>query len=197
MQASELTRTLLLLAASIIGMTYAASLPMRTPSIASAALAFAALTFLASGVNGSRVETAAADARTAARSNTLLMVLTYGWGGLAMLSVYLLSGLKWQHGWQYGSGMLLIAAALFFYAHRLKEPSSPLASPHKLDIAARLTLAQAIAASIALIALFASGKIGTPKNDWAANHIFVAGGLAIVVISLLAFLTHRRLTERE
>ena len=61
----------------------------------------------------------------------------------------------------------------------------------------RRRVVDAAAASVALAIVFFSGKLRTPKDDWAANHIFVAGGLAIVVISLQAYATHRRLKARS
>jgi hypothetical protein len=89
--------------------------------------------------------------------------------------------------------MLLIALGLYVLARKLADPSS--ASPRQMETSAYLALSQGIAASIALVILAASGKLQTAKDDWAANHIFVAGGLAIVVISFLAFATHRRLSR--
>lgn len=190
------TRPWLLLAilATAIAMTLAAHFGARGAAAAAAAMASAALIAAAVIANRSSGEPQR-DAALAvhAAENARLMSRTYNWGGLSMLLVYQLSGLKWQHGWQYGLGMVLIALALHVYARRLATPQSQLAERRALDATAYLALAQGIAAAVALVVLFASGKIGGPKNDWAANHIFVAGGLAIVVISFLAFATHRRL----
>jgi len=129
----------------------------------------------------------------ASRRNARLMALTYAWGSLALLAVYKLSGLKWQHGWQYGSAMAVVAGALLLYVHKLGDPKTPLRSLTSLDATSYAALAQAIAAAGGLVFLVTSGKLWSGKQDWAANHVFIAGGLAIAGISLLAFLVHRRL----
>ena len=38
----------------------------------------------------------------------------------------------------------------------------------------------------------APGKLQTAKADWAANHVFIAGGITIVLISIVSLLAHRR-----
>lgn len=196
MPARDLNTTLLLLAASIVGLTWAAGIRMHPLAICAAALALIGLSLLASSINATAGAHAPVSPLHAARSNALLMALIYGWGGLAMLAVYLSTDLGWRHGWQYGSGMLLIAAGLYIHAQRLRDTNSALAKPQRLDRMAWVAFAQGVAASIALVWLALSGKLASPKGDWAANYIFVAGGLAIVISSLLAFLTHRRLASR-
>lgn len=194
-------RATALLLASIVAMAVCANMGWQALSIVAAAMAAIVLIHRAFTVNvqlGSTAPTASsapATAATAGRSNAQLIGTAYGWGGLAMLAVYMLSGLSWRHGWQYGSGMLLIALALFGYAGMIAAPSSPLAAPRALAFSAMLALAQGIAAALALVILVISGKLATAKGDWAANHIFVAGGLAIVVISVLAHTTYRRLSR--
>ncbi len=188
------TTSLIILACSIAGMTWAAAQSLHALSITAAAIATLALSVLAYELYANaHAQQPPVDLRQAARSNAMLMALAYGWGGAAMLAVYMLTHLHWRHGWQYGSGMLLIALGLYVLARKLADPSS--ASPRQMETSAYLALSQGIAASIALVILAASGKLQTAKDDWAANHIFVAGGLAIVVISFLAFATHRRLSR--
>ena len=51
---------------------------------------------------------------------------------------------------------------------------------------------QAAAVAAALAYLVGSGKLQTAKADWAANHVFIAGGVAIVLISIVSLLAHRR-----
>lgn len=194
-------RATALLLATIVAMVVCANQGWRALSIVAAAAAAIVLMHRAFTVNGQfggatpTANSAPTTASTAGRSNAQLVGAAYGWGGLAMLAVYMLSGLSWRHGWQYGSGMLLIALALFGYARMLAAPSSPMATPRALALVAMLALAQGIAAALALVILATSGKLATAKGDWAANHIFVAGGLAIVVISVLAYTTYRRLSQ--
>lgn len=186
-----------LLAASVAAMTWAARTGQAAVSFAAAAIFAIAVVYAARAINLRFFEgtpsVAAETAMHAARRNARLIALVYAWGGLAMLAVYKVSGLRWQHGWQYGTGMALIAAGLLFYVHRLGAPHTRLRTPQMLDVSAMLALLQAIAASIALVVMVASGKFQTVKSDWAANHIFVAGGLAIVAVSLIAHATHKRL----
>ena len=193
-------RATALLLASIVAMALAANQNWQILSIAAAAMAAIVLFQHAFTVNNQigtdRQSGSALPAAVAAgRANAQLIGTTYGWGGLAMLAVYMLSGLKWQHGWQYGSGMLLIALALHVYARMIAGSTSTFASPSALALSAYLALAQGIAAAIALAILILSGKLSTAKGDWAANHIFMAGGLAIVVVSFLAYATFRRLSR--
>ncbi|MGE3428549.1 MAG: hypothetical protein AB7I44_17475 [Hyphomicrobiaceae bacterium] len=195
-------RTAATLFGCIAAMTLAAAMDWRIVSMAAAAIA--AMLFVYTAITENRrlertgpttTNTVTPAAIAAGRINAQLIGAVYNWGGLAMLTVYALSGIYWRHGWQYGLGMLLIALGLYNFARKISAPSSPLATPAALAISAMLALAQGIAAALALVILVASGKLATAKGDWAANHIFVAGGLAIVVISVLAYATHRRLSR--
>ena len=146
----------------------------------------------------SQVRQTAADwpaAATQLKATSLVTASVYAWGGLAMLLVYELTQLHWRHGWQYGSIMLLIAGGLLAYVRALQNPASRLASPSAVERIVQLAAAHGIAAAAALGWLVLSGKLITYKGDWAANAIFLAGGLAIVFISAIAVLTHRRLTR--
>ena len=129
----------------------------------------------------------------ASQSNAGLIAWTWGAGAACMLAVYLLSGLKWQHGWQYGTGMLLIAVLGFAYVRSLGTLGSPTRRPSLLTVAALMAAAQGIAAIGGIMILVLSGKVASPRGDWAANIIFVAGGLAITVLSAIAVRTWARL----
>jgi hypothetical protein len=134
---------------------------------------------------------------TASRRNARLLAWTWGAGAASMLAVYMLSGLRWQHGWQYGLGMALIAVLGFAYSLRLGDAESALRTPGKLKIAAMLAAAQGIAAIGGILVLVLSGKVASVRADWAANIIFVAGGLAITVLSAIAVRTYARLNRDE
>jgi MFS family permease len=134
---------------------------------------------------------------TAARRNARLMAFAYAWGGAAMLAVYTISGLRWRHGWQYGLGMALIAVLIFGYAVALGHKDSRLARPTLLAGAFAATAGQAVAAAGALLVFFVlAGPIDFSRGDWAANIIFLVGGLTIIGVSLLAAATHRALARR-
>ncbi|MGQ0673969.1 MAG: hypothetical protein ACT4N2_13985 [Hyphomicrobium sp.] len=116
--------------------------------------------------------------------NVRLAAFVYAWGGAAMLAVYHFSGLHWRHGWQYGLAMILIAAGLLIYARRRVGEADP--------VPLSLTLLHAAGAIGGLAFLIGTGKLATLKNDWAANTIFLNGGLAILAICLLSVVAHIR-----
>lgn len=123
------------------------------------------------------------------RSNAGLMALMYAWGGVTLFAVYSLSGLWWWHSWQYALGMLGIAIGLTVYLRMLASPDGVLARPYLLDTAAVLALMQAAGAAGGLMFLVWYGKLASENVDWPANHVFVAGGVAIVVVSVAAAFT--------
>jgi hypothetical protein len=122
--------------------------------------------------------------------------LVFVWGALALFAIYLGTDVRWQHGWQYASAMTLLAAAHFAYARALAAPGARFAVPETLHTTAKLALLQAVAIIAALIWLVASGKLGTEKGDWAANHVFLAGGFAIAALSF-AFAKTGRAIKKE
>mgnify|MGYP001351663660 CR=1 FL=1 len=130
---------------------------------------------------------------SAAIRNARLMMLGYIWGSLALIFIYRLTGLRWQHGFQYAAGMALIAWLIIVYVHFLARHGSILRSPRGLLLATRLTLAHAAAALAGITFLLASGKIHSAKGDWAANQVFLAGGIAVIALSLISAYTQFRL----
>lgn len=136
-------------------------------------------------------------AAKAFRRTTRVTAITYAWGAIAMFLMYGWAGLSWRHGWQYGAAMALIAAGLASYARLMRPAGNPLESPRALGVSARLAALHGIVASTAIVWLVASGKLATQKADWAANNIFLAGGLAIVVLSAFAVRTHRKLVHPD
>lgn len=131
----------------------------------------------------------------ASQQNARLMAAVYGWGAVAIFTVYGLTNLWWFHSWQYGSAMALIAAALLGFAYLLSDRESHFRSQRSLDVSAFLAMMQASAAAVGLGFLVASGKLVSVKPDWPANHVFLAGGLAIIFISITSAITHLRLRK--
>ncbi len=130
------------------------------------------------------------DAQPAmAATNARLVALGYGWGAASLLSVYLLTTLSWQHGWQYGAGMALIALGILAIAQRLPDGWSTARG----QMLQAMTVLHALAASVAIAWLIGSGKIGSTKPDWAANIVFAAGALIILALSAMAVRTSRAL----
>ncbi len=130
-------------------------------------------------------------------SNAVLAALVYAWGATAMFAIYSMSGLVWRHWWQYGTAMALIAVAIFLYAYFLSAGRSPLRRPRALNVLIALTAAQGIAVAYALVYLAFSGKLLTPRDDWAANYVFVAGSFALLLLSAGTILTYRRIARRR
>ena len=131
----------------------------------------------------------------AMRRNARIAALVYAWGAAAMFAVYMLSGLAWRHGWQYGSGMALIAGAFLAYVHAMRLGSA-LRTPRALRLAAGFTVLHAAGAAGGLRFLLGAGKLATIKGDWAANHVFLAGGTAILALCALTLVTHVVLARR-
>ncbi len=115
-----------------------------------------------------------------------LMAIAWTWAGAAMLACYYLTDLRWQHAWQYGAGMLLIAGLVAQYARARVEPGSRFATQDMAFAASLLTRIQGLAAIACVVVLAMSGKLDAAKQDWAANVVFVAGGLAIFALSTAA-----------
>ncbi len=188
------------LAASVFGQFIGAHRGTPWLSMAAATLLPIAAIVVACGINRphwqppNRVPGAATPA-IAARRNARLIAMIWGAGAASLLSVYLGSGLRWQHGWQYGAGMALTAILCFGYALRLGHGASRFNQRPWLDAAAIVVAIQALAAFAGLIFLIASGKVWSARPDWAANVLFVTGSIAIAAVSVLAVLTHAWLSQ--
>ncbi len=131
-----------------------------------------------------------------AQTNAVLTGLVYAWGAIAMLATYSLTPLKWQHWWQYGAAMLLIAGAILLYAYVLTAGRESYRSPRALEVLVGLTAAQGLAVLIVICWILFSGKIHTPRGDWAANEIFIGGAVMLAVLSGISIMTYRKLTRR-
>lgn len=134
-------------------------------------------------------------ARPIMAANTAdLLGLGYGWGGASLLCVYLLSGLRWQHGWEYGLGMVVIAALVLAWAR--SQRGAP-CSPAQFRRLMALSAVHGIAALGGVGWLLASGKAQSIKGDWAANAVFLLGGLLIAGVTAMGLKTARRLEAEE
>jgi hypothetical protein len=125
-------------------------------------------------------------------SNTMLTAFAYAWGATAMFAIYSLTGLAWRHWWQYGAIMALLALATLWFARQLANGRDRQAQARSLNILLVMTGLQLAAVVIALAYLVSSGKLATEKADWAANVVFLAGGLTVAAISLASLHTYRR-----
>lgn len=141
-------------------------------------------------INRSLRDDAATTPQLASRINARLMALTFAWGGSTIAAAYLLTGLYWFHAWQYAMLMALIGALLYGYDYQIRQPNHVFRTAKALDVMAGLTGAQMFAAGVGVWFLIDTGKLETKKGDWAANHVFLAGGLAIICLSALALYTY-------
>jgi hypothetical protein len=131
-------------------------------------------------------------------SNLRLLVYAYAWGALAMHGLYAtrLTGLRWQHGWQYGTAMTLLAAITFAYARAVWRSQGDRQTVW-LRLAAPLAVFQCVFAAGSLLFLASSGKLLTRRADFAANQIFLSLALMVMLLAAFALRTHTRLSARE
>jgi hypothetical protein len=120
-----------------------------------------------------------------AARNAVLLALGYGWGSLCLLTAYLTTTLKWQHGWQYGTGMALIAMLIYALSRRITAHWRPAWARVLIVVSA----AHATAALAGVSWLAGSGKLWSAKADWAANIVFAGGGVIIAALSVMAIAT--------
>ena len=121
-----------------------------------------------------------------------LIATAWAWCGSAMLACYYLTDLSCQHAWQYGAGMLLIAALVWRYAEARATPGSRFAEASWAAAARWATQLQGLAALVGVVVLALSGKLDPAGRDWAANIVFVAGGLILLTLSTAALRAERR-----
>lgn len=132
-------------------------------------------------------------------ANIRVGAVAWLWGALAMQGVYLTSvtGLKWQHAWQYASAMLLIAAAAHWLAgYFTYGRADQRARRTALDLVPVSAALQAIGGAFGTMFLVTTGKAFTWRPDWAANQIFLFGALLVTVLGAITVHTHRQLKRR-
>ena len=191
-----------LLVVTVLAMMIAARAEQTSATSAFAA-AFALAVVAASWRTNDRHWSAApADAATsleplhAARRNARLTGLAYAWAALAMLGLYStpLTGLRWQHGWQYATAFGLLSVFALAYTHL--SGSRNAATRQRLQrLAGPLSALQAMLAAAGLTFLVLSGTLQSRRPDWAANVIFLYATLTIMIITAVALRTHIRLTR--
>ncbi len=172
---------------TVVAIVLAADRGNAALSAAAAGMFTLTACWVALRLNAAQLAPTPADRRRRlASTNSGLLAAAFAWGGAAILAGYYLTELFWHHAWQYGLAMALIAMALGWYCRRFRDDGSALASPLMLKAAAYLSALNGLAALIGVALLIASGKLTSGKSDWLANHVFVAGGIVVVLISFLA-----------
>lgn len=135
--------------------------------------------------------------RDALWQTTQLIMLAYLWCALAFYAIYLGTTLHWQHGWEYGSAMLLVALGHAIYLWLLSDPNNAVSAPSAVERAVQLSTCQAIAIACGLIWLISSGKLSSIKGDWPANQLFLAGGFTVMCLSVIIIKTYSVLSESQ
>ncbi len=188
------------LAAALVAMTLAAGAIHKAESALAAAVFAIVLIATALRTNSPlwrrSPQNAGVTPRDALRQTAQLIMLAYLWCALAFYAIYLGTQIHWQHGWEYGSALLVIGLAHAFYLWRLGDPKGPFSGPVAVARAVRLASFQAVAIACGLIWIIAAGKLSSPKGDWAANQLFLAGGFAIMCLSMIIMKTHAVLSEQ-
>ncbi|MEO1709106.1 MAG: hypothetical protein AAFR70_02465 [Pseudomonadota bacterium] len=118
------------------------------------------------------------------------------WGAAALAFGYGLTELYWQHWWQYAIAMAVLAAVTLLIqiqtANLVRDKANQAQADQLLDRLTTLTALQGGAAAVGLVFLVVSGKLAADKPDWLANHVFLAGGLAVAILSAFAVWAQRR-----
>lgn len=191
----------LALVASVILMIASAGRGLPSLTGAAAAVFGALLAIVGFGLNkplwaldATRITEEAAP--VAAQRNAKLMAIAWAWGATAMAGVYTLGGLRWYHAWQYGSGMALFAVFTWGFGLLIGRAEQLSTKRMLLLRGLQLTIVQGVAAAGGVAYLLISGKLMTARPDWAANYIFVAGGIVIAALSAMAAHTQRKLMIR-
>ncbi len=188
------------LLAALLAM-YLATSGLQKAQAATSAAAFAILLVIAGLRSNSPLwrrgaTKSMATPRQALWLTTLLIMLAYFWCALAFYAVYLGTSLRWQHGWEYGSAMLLVAVGHAIYLWHLDDPNASVSTPKAIGRAVALAALQAVAIACGLLWLIQSGKLSSLKGDWAANQLFLAGGFTVMCLSVIIVKTHSALSER-
>lgn len=129
--------------------------------------------------------------KEAIRCNVWLAAFVYAWGASALFAMYTLSDLVWRHAFQYGTGAAVFAASLGIYGYLLGPPRNLPAPP------LILTIVHGGAVTIGLAYMILDGKLETVRGDWAANEVFLWGGIAIIALCVLSAMTQTRVTNSE
>lgn len=175
---------------SVLGAWLGASHGDHSISKASAALFAIALIAVAIATNLRKPSGADPEVQ-ALHHNTRLAALTYIWAAASLFAAYGLSDLYWQHGLQYAAATALIAAILFALVH-YATPGSALRSPKAIRNAKVMNVVHGLAAAGAFVFLVTSGKLWADKPDWAANYIFFAGLVSLIVVCTLGAISTQR-----
>jgi len=130
-----------------------------------------------------------------ASANARFMGFAYGWGSLSMATMYYLTDLYWYHAYQYSIYMAIPAVVSIIFARTLRSSKGSGHTQGNLKLSMYLTVFQALAMIGIVGYLLMSGKLEIIRKDWAADHVFLWGCLAILGLSILALAVQWRLSR--
>lgn len=121
------------------------------------------------------------------------MGLLWSWGVLGLVSTYATGILQWKEWWQFLIAFIVAAGLCLFFSAILKRDADAGNSDETfLKLGRILTIVQFIGMLAVMIGLALDGKMPPNVNarpgweDWAANHIFFFGSLALAAVSAAA-----------
>ena len=140
---------------------------------------------------------AGARASVVAGNTARFMGIVWAWGALSLAVTYGTGILHWREWLHFFLACCALAAiCLFFSTVMSKDAEKDKDDENLLKIGRYLTILQFAGMILAMIGMLIDGKMTrylTPRfSDWAANHIFFFGALAIAVISGYSLTTKPR-----
>ena len=130
-----------------------------------------------------------------ASANARFMGFAYAWGSLSMASMYYLTDLHWYHAYQYAIYMGVPAIVSIVFARTLRASKGTGHTQGNLKLSMYVTMFQAVAMLGIIGYLILSGKLNVIRKDWAADHVFLWGSLAIFGLSVLALAVQWKLNR--
>lgn len=140
---------------------------------------------------------AGARASIVAANTARFMGIVWSWGALTLAVTYGTGILHWREWMHFFLACCALAAICLFFSSMLRnDAAKDKDDPNLLKIGRYLTIIQFAGMIIAMVGMLIDGKMTrylTPRfSDWAANHIFFFGALAIAVISGYSLTTKPR-----
>ncbi len=183
----DLARPLLISGGMTLAVLTFAAAAQNKLAAAGAALIFA-LHVVVNGLRASNKYAGRDVSLSLLRYTTGVSAYVCAWSAAALIFAYVLAGLRWQHGWQYALAFALAAAGFVAYFRRLTKISSsadPATSSAALKNAVRLSILEVIAIVTTIAWMTLSGKFTTSRDDWLANNVFLAAGVACLSLSVI------------
>lgn len=131
------------------------------------------------------------------RNGAVVNAAVYGWAALSMAGMYYLTDLSWYHAYQYAIIFALAAGVTWLIARAVQglRPGEPERIRRALSLLSPLAFAQGLGALGVAGALAWTGKLTAFRADWAANHVFFYGALALAAVSLSGLPGLRRVRQ--